>query len=80
MGERWEGEGRAGLCLSALHWVLCATREQKWGEESRPGAFPSGTSCFAQVFASGLGRGKEDPVPKLEASWKMEVCPRAAGD
>lgn len=55
-------------------------RSENGGEESRPGAFPLGTSCFAQVFASGLGGGTEDPVPKLEASRKMEVCSRAAGD
>lgn len=57
-----------------------AMRDQNWGDEGSPGALCAGTSCSAQVFAGSRGGGNKDPVPQFEASWKMKVCPQAAGD
>lgn len=64
-------QSRTLLTSSALAPACAGQGLSLWGQAALH-------KCL--LAGSGRGGGKEDPVPKLEVSWKMEVCPQAAGD
>lgn len=68
-----DGGWKSGTLLlssaTALLQLCWAKKEQKWEGEVRTGSFPLGKS----------GGGKEeDPVPKLEVRWEMELWPQGS--
>lgn len=66
----------------ALHGVLvqCGTRIGGTRAQGQPRDSLCGDKLLRTSVCWQQGGGNKDPVPRFEASWKMKVCPRAAGD